>query len=70
MVSNQSSCVVLWYPCALTLGDKPLPCGVEHGAIESGVGCSEFRIGFNHLVHSERWQQPTYSWQGRIQQVL
>ena len=38
---DECRCVVLWYPCPLTLGDEPLPCGMEHRARELGIGVSE-----------------------------
>ena len=66
----QSSCVVLWYPCPLTLGDEPLPGGVEHCACEIGVGYAELCISFDHLVDVERWKQSALGWQGCIQQPL
>ena len=63
-MTHQGRCVVLWDPCPFTLGDEPLPCGVEHCASECGIGYAEFRIGLHYLVHGERWKQPASVWQG------
>ena len=36
--------VVLWYACPLTLGDEPLPRGVEHRALELRVEPSKLGV--------------------------
>ena len=51
MMPYQSSCKVLWYPSPFTLSDEPLPCGVEHRALEREIGDAEFGTGLNNPVH-------------------
>ena len=69
-MTHQSSRVVLWDTSPFTLGDEPLACGVEHGALKCGIADAEFRIGLHYLVHGERWKQPALLWQGSIQKLL
>ena len=61
---------VLRDTCALTLGDEPLAGGVEHGAFELCVACSEVGIALHDLVHGQTWEEPARLWQGGIQQLL
>ena len=50
-MANQCRCIVLWNTGALTLGDEPLPCGMEHCASDCGIVDVEFGIGFDNPVH-------------------
>ena len=67
---NECCRVVLRYASPLTLGDEPLPCGMEHSARELGIGVSEPGVSLHNPVHCQMREQPTLPWQGCIQELL
>ena len=55
---DQTCGEVLRDACALTLGDEPLACGVEHRASELRMTAAQVGVAFDNPVDTELREEP------------